>query len=123
MDFWKRLFGKGELPPSSAAPIFTRSTAALPSEHRGTERLAFLERVSEVLERPPAALDLQASLVEHYGCADLDVSECVQVAEEIWGVQLMPNPMTPEDYAYLMRRLTTLQAIMDDAERRANTER
>ncbi len=123
MDFWKRLFGRGELPPPAAAPNFTRSTSAQPPDQPGTERQTFLERVAEVLETPAAVLDLQASLVEHYGCADLDVSECVQVAEEIWSVQLMPNPMTAEDYAYLMRRLTTLQAIIDDAERRAKAKR
>ena len=34
----------------------------------------------------------------------------------------MPNPMTAEDYEYLIRRLTTLQAIIDDAERRAKAK-
>jgi hypothetical protein len=123
MDFWKRLFGRGELPPPAEGPTFSRSIAAHPPDPLGTERQAFLQGVAQVLERPAASLDLQASLVEQYGCADLDVSECVQVAEEIWGVQLMPNPMTAEDYAYLMRRLTSLQAIIDDAERRATAER
>lgn len=122
MDFWKRLFGRGEPPPPIAAPSFTRSTVQQP-DRSGTARQTFLEGVAVVLEKPAADLDLQASLVEHYGCADLDVSECVQVAEEAWNVQLMPNPMTAEDYAYLMRRLTTLQAIIDDAERRAKAKR
>jgi hypothetical protein len=122
MEFWKRLFG-GHLPPQTTGPTFTRSTAVRPPDQPGTERHAFLEKVAMILDRPPDALDVQASLVEHYGCADLDVSECVQVAEETWGVQLMPNPMTAEDYAYLMRRLTTLQAIIDDAERRAKAKR
>jgi hypothetical protein len=123
MDFWKRLFGKGELPPQTTSPTFTRSMAAHPPDQQGTERQAFLKNVAVILGKSPDALDLQASLVEHYGCADLDVSECVQVAEETWGVQLMPNPMTAEDYTYLMRRLTTLQAIIDDAERRAKSKR
>ena len=123
MDFWKRLFGSGELAPPAAGPTFSRSTSARPPDELGTERQTFLEKAAEALERPAASLDLQASLVEQYGCADLDVSECVQAAEEIWGVQLMPNPMTTEDYAYLMRRLTTLQAIIDDAERRVSAER
>lgn len=59
---------------------------------------------------------MDARLVEDLGCADLDVSECVQIAEEIWGVQLMPNPMEVSDYAQMMKSFPNLRAIITAAE-------
>jgi len=123
MSFWKDLFSKRQPPAPKSEVTFSRSMASSPARTDPNKRQAFLEGVAVVLGKPADELDLNASLVDIYGCADLDVSECVQAAEETWSVQLMPNPMTTEDYAYMMRRLPTLKAIIDDAERRAGPQR
>src|SRR5688500_14677948 len=56
----------------------------------GTERTSFLEAVARALEVDVDRLDLGASIVAHYGADELQVYECVQHAEDIWGVQLLP---------------------------------
>ena len=73
-----------------------------------------------VLGCKPKAVNLQASLVHDFGCADLDVSECVQIAEEIWGVTLTPNPMEVSDYTNMIKRYPNLEAIIQEAEMRAS---
>ena len=123
MSFWKRLFSSGALPPPPAGPYFTRGsppTAAVPAAAR---RQVFLEQASAILDCSPDHLDPDASLEESYGCADLDILECVQAAEEVWGVQLCPNPMSTADFDYLVKRLPTLRAVIADAERRSASQR
>jgi len=122
MSFWRELFAKRQPPAPKSETTFNRSMSSSPTRTDLNKHEAFLEGVCVVLGKPANELDINASLVDVYGCADLDVSECVQVAEETWRVQLMPNPMTAQDYEYMMRRLPTLKAIIDDAERRARSQ-
>ena len=123
MDFWKRLFSSGKPSPSESGPTFSRSSAMPSPAESGRERQHYLQLIAQIMDHPPDELELDASLADRYGCDELDVSECVQCAEEAWGVQLMPNPMTTEDYAYMLRRFDTLQQIINEAERRAAIER
>lgn len=123
MSFWKRLFSRGDLPPPPAGPVFSRESPPTAPVPAGERRAALLQQASIILERDVSDIDVAASLEADYGCADLDILECVQAAEEIWGVQLCPNPMTAEDFDYLVKRLPTLQAIIADAERRSASQR
>lgn len=123
MSFWKRLFSGGDLPPPPPGPVFSRESPPAAAKPAAARLSAFLEQAGMILDRDAGDIDTAASLEADYGCADLDILECVQAAEEVWGVQLCPNPMTAEDFDYLVKRLPTLQAIIADAERRAASQR
>ncbi len=71
-----------------------------------------------MLERPADALEPSATLLNEYSCDGMEVSECLQIAEEIWSASLMPNPMKESDHADMMKRFATLQAVIEKAERR-----
>jgi hypothetical protein len=120
MQWLKRLLGKPDVTaaPSAAADSeisFSRASPDSPPAAPGQQRATFLAEVAVVLG-PDNPIDLNKSLQNDYGCADLDVSECVQCAEEVWGVQLLPNPMAVPDYEAMMRRFPTLESIAREAE-------
>lgn len=89
----------------------------------GGERATFLREVALILETDPAALELTAPLAERYGVDDLEIYEYVQIAEDVWQVQLNSNPMTGGDFAEMATHLPSLEAIMvaaENARRRAD---
>lgn len=117
MGFIRKLFGSKETrKPGKDEVVFHRTSLSPVEATPGTERQTFVREVAMVLECEPSGVNIEARLVEDLGCADLDVSECVQIAEEIWGVQLMPNPMKMSDFAKMMKSFPTLQSIIIAAE-------
>jgi hypothetical protein len=118
-SFLWRLLGLGNAGESRCNDVtLTRSSPHPVQAAAGEERRTYIQQIAVVVERPAETIELSASLTKDYGCADMDVSECVQVAEEIWSVSLMPNPMRESDYADMMKRFPTLQAIVEEAEGR-----
>jgi hypothetical protein len=119
MGFLKRLFGgRSEGRTAADEVTFSRSNVNPTSAAPGQERQVYVQRVSAILGRPVAELDLATPLIAKYGCDEMEVSECVQIAEEIWGVSLMPNPMKVSDYADMVKRFPCLDAIIGEAERK-----
>jgi hypothetical protein len=76
----------------------------------------FLAKVEEVFAELIESIDTAKLLQEGYGLDELEVSECVQWAEEVWAVQLLPNPMRLSEYKVMLRRFPTLEAIIQEAE-------
>ena len=96
--------------------VFSRKTLDPKPAPRGQERAVFLANIEEVLGNVVESIDTDKLLQEDYGLDELDVSECVQCAEEVWAVQLMPNPMGMSEYKDMLRRFPTLGAIIQEAE-------
>jgi len=82
----------------------------------GQERAVFLREIASLLQLDPSEVDLRGNLVQVYGLDELEVFEYVQFAEDIWHVQLNPNPMDEEDFNHMMARFTTLDSIAAAAE-------
>ena len=80
------------------------------------ERVVFLREVASLLELDPSEVDVRGNLVEVYGVDELEVFEYVQIAEDIWHVQLNPNPMSESDFTKMVGRFTTLDSIAAAAE-------
>jgi hypothetical protein len=120
MSFLKRLFG-GRMAGSSESTgvSFSRYSPQPAHSATGQERQTYIQRVAEILGRSSAELELDAPLISQYGCDEMEVSECVQIAEEIWSVALMPNPMQMSDYADIVKRFATLTEIIGEAERKS----
>lgn len=83
---------------------------------RGHERTAFLAAAAVVLEVRADSLSLGASLSSRYGADELQVYECVQDAEEIWGVTLLPPVIPVGDFPAAVARFATLGALIEAAE-------
>jgi hypothetical protein len=140
MGWLQRLFGKRPAPPAPPAnaaapkppaapsqasgsapgggePVFSRHTPNLQAAAPGQERATFLQKAAAVFAADATTLDAARPLQDGgYGCDELDVSELVQIAEEVWAVQLNPNPMRTSDFAAMVKRFPTLGAIMSEAE-------
>ena len=82
----------------------------------GQERAVFLREIGSLLELDATEVDVRGNLVEVYGVDELEVFEYVQVAEDIWRVQLNPNPMNDVDFARMLGRFTTFDSIATAAE-------
>jgi hypothetical protein len=109
MSMFKKLFGKPDQ--------FTHESPNPVRAAPGAERQNFLSEAALVLGKPQAEIDAAKTLQGDYGCDELDVSECVQIAEEIWRVKLLPNPMTASEIEDLPARFPTLDAIIAAAVR------
>jgi hypothetical protein len=118
LKFIRKFFEvKGDQQPDKKDKVvFYRSKQSSAQTEPDRQQRLFIEGVAVVLQCKPSDVNLNARLVEDLGCADLDISECVQIAEEIWGIQLMPNPMKVADYAQMMKTFPTLKAIITVAE-------
>ena len=115
--------GAPAAPVQTAAPgpapeqVFSRRTPNPQAAPPGQERATFLANVAPVFGEGAGPLDAAKPLQDGgYGCDELDVSELVQIAEEVWAVQLNPNPMRISDFKAMLRRFPTLEAIMSEAE-------
>jgi hypothetical protein len=51
-------------------------------------------------------------LQEGYGLDELEVIEIIQLAEDAWGLSLMPNPFTSADAEKAVSEYRTLGAII-----------
>jgi hypothetical protein len=105
-------------PASTKAPVFSRSTPNPQHAAQGQERATYLSRIAKCFS-DIGAID-PTKPFDELGLDELDVSECIQMAEEVWGVQLMPNPMTMSDFAEVRRRFPDLNAIAAEAEAATN---
>jgi hypothetical protein len=120
MGFLKRILSRRSDGHSEANDVtFSRYSPQPARSTPGQERQTYIQRVSKILGRPVAELDLAIPLIAKYGCDEMEVSECVQIAEEIWAVSLMPNPMHLSDYADMVKRFPSLEAIIGEAEQKA----
>jgi hypothetical protein len=117
MSILNRIFGKGGPPEVKPETTFSRNLPDAVASPQGRARKEYIDKVAVILAQPADQIDPEADLVSVHGLADLDIAECVQVAEEVWAVSLMPNPMQAADYDVMMRRMGTLAAIMAEAER------
>lgn len=113
MNIFRKLFRRQQ---REEQVVFSRGSPEPIAAEPGAERETFIRQVAVVLECDPSDVNTSASLTKEYELADLDVSECVQIAEEAWRVQLMPNPMTLADADQMMKRFPTLDAIIAAAE-------
>lgn len=109
MSMFKRLFGKQQ--------EFTHDSPNPARAAAGGERARFLQEAAAVLGKPAAEINTAKTLQGDYGADPFDISECAQLAEEIWRVKILPNPMTGEDVNDLPARFPTLDAIISAAER------
>jgi hypothetical protein len=115
MNFIRRLFGSGRKDASSSESgdvIFTRGPQSLAAPP-GKEDETFLSEVALLLECEPNELDMTRDLQEGYGLDELEVIEIIQIAEDAWGVSLMPNPFTVADSDKAMSEYRTLDAIIN----------
>jgi len=107
----------GAAPAAAREQVFSRRTPNPQAAPPGQERATFLAKVAPVFGEGAGPLDAAKALQDGgYGCDELDVSELVQIAEEVWAVQLNPNPMRMSDFEAMLRRFPTLEAIMSEAE-------
>ena len=82
----------------------------------GQERAVLFREIGSLLEVDASEVDVRGNLVEVYGVDELEVFEYVQIAEDIWHVQLNPNPMNEIDFTKMINRFTTLDSIAAAAE-------
>jgi len=83
---------------------------------RGDELATFLNAASLALQLEGASPDLTADLTTSYGADELQVYECVQDAEEIWGVRLLPPSIPVAQFPQQVGKFTSLGAIVEAAE-------
>lgn len=57
----------------------------------GEERETFIREVAAVLNRKTEDIDLSLDLQTDYGCDELDVIECIQIAEDVRNVTIKAN--------------------------------
>jgi hypothetical protein len=115
MTFLRRLFRttRGSK-PGDAADI-SRGPKAIQSAP-GAERETFIRETAALVGCKPEELDLVRDLQQGYGCDELDALECIQIAEDIWNVSILPNPLPP-DIAEQLGRYRTLASILQAATR------
>lgn len=119
MGLFGNLFGKKAPAPSATGEDEVMFRRAEPQRPPTGSRSDFMAQVAAILEVSAAQLDANASLVEGTGLTDLDICEFVQIAEEVWGVQLMPNPAPLSAMEGLTARFPTLEHIISAAEEAA----
>jgi len=95
--------------------IFRGPRRSIPTKP-GEERVTFLREVASTLGCDSSQLDPSASMTKRYGVDELEVFEYMQIAEDIWHVELNPDPMTVADFAEMMTHFRTLESIMAAAE-------
>jgi hypothetical protein len=120
MEFLKKLFGFGQKGSVEREVQFSRgpkSVNAIP----GKEYETFLKEVATVVGCKPEEIDLNRQLQSGYGCDELDVVECIQIAEDVWNVSIVPNALYAQDASRIVQHYTTLNTIITDARRKTAT--
>jgi hypothetical protein len=117
MGFLRRVFGQKSRPTQDRADavVVSRGPKAVHSPP-GAERETFTREIANLLRCKPEEVDLGRDLWQDYGCDELDVLECIQTAEDIWNVSLVPSPYSPE-VSEQIRRYQTLASILEAATR------
>jgi len=78
--------------------VIIRGRTTPPTVRPGSERAAFLAAAARALEVNVDSLDLGAPIIARYGADELQVYECVQRAEDIWRVQLLPPRIPLQEF-------------------------
>ncbi|MHC4478488.1 MAG: hypothetical protein ACYTEL_22860 [Planctomycetota bacterium] len=115
MGLLGRLFGKRATPANDMC--FSRGPKAVHAKP-GTEEATFLREAGAILGCEGDAIDPSKGIQSDYGCGELDVFELIQIAEDVWGVSLMPAPFTAEDAESAVKKYRTLSHIVDAAKAR-----
>jgi hypothetical protein len=117
MGFFGRLLGQKNTPRENPAKsvVVSRGPKAVHSPP-GTERETFTHGVASILKRKLEEIDLGRDLWRDYGCDELDVLECIQIAEDIWNVSLVPSPYSA-DVSEQVAKYRTLASILEAATR------
>ncbi len=76
----------------------------------------FIEQVAKALRCEKSKVDMNARLLGALGNAS--VGECIAIAEEVWGVHLMPSPMESSDNIQVTKTFPSLNVIVNAAEAR-----
>ncbi len=82
------------------------------SAEPGEEDATFLKEVSVILERPAEEIDFTKAIQADYGCDELEVVEFIQIAEDVWGVSLMPSTFDGADVEKATKEFITLGDIV-----------
>jgi hypothetical protein len=117
MGFLGRLLGQKSTPKKNAGDsvIVSRGPKAVHSP-AGAERETFAREIANILRCKPEEVDLGRDLWRDYGCDELDVLECIQTAEDIWNVSLVPSPYSSK-VSEQIGRYRTLASILEAATR------
>ena len=81
---------------------------------KGSERETFIREVAKVLNKQSGEIDINLDLNKDYSCDELDVLECIQVAEDVWNVTIIPSPYT-SDISKQIYKFKTLASIIEAA--------
>jgi hypothetical protein len=103
--------------------VIIRGRTTRPTLPHGAEPGAFLAAAARVLEVGVDSLDVGAPIVSRYGADELQVYECVQLAEDIWRVQLLPPRIPVQEFGAALKPFGTLAAIIAAAETAAQAHR
>ena len=103
--------------------VIIRGRTTKPTLPYGAEPGAFLAAAARALEVDVDRLDLGAPIVARYGADELQVYECVQLAEDIWRVQLLPPRIPVQEFGAALKPFGTLAAIIAAAETAAQAHR
>ena len=68
------------------------------------------------MKRKPEELDVSLELQRDYDCDELDVLECIQIAEDIWNISIIPSPYSSE-ISIPIGKYRTLASILEAATR------
>ena len=96
--------------------VVIRGRSTPPTVRPGTERELFLAAAASALEVNPARLKLETPIIAGYQADELAVYECVQRAEDIWRVQLLPPRIPVQEFSGLLAAFGTLGDIVAAAE-------
>ena len=97
--------------PGGVHISFSRGPKAVSAEP-GEEDATFLKEVSVILERPAEEIDFTKAIQADYGCDELEVIEFIQIAEDVWGVSLMPSTFDGADVEKATKEFITLGDIV-----------
>jgi len=81
----------------------------------GEEDSSFLREAGPVLGCDADEIDMEKSILASYGCDELEVIELIQIAEDVWGVSLMPSTFEAKDVERAVRQFATCGDIINTA--------
>ena len=109
MGLFSKLFGKRGGSPDNIA--ISRGPKAVHAA-LGEEGATFRREAGVVLGCSAEEVDLTKAIQAGYGCDELEVIEFIQIAEDVWGVSLMPSTFDGVDAGKAIKEFITLGDIV-----------